>query len=252
MTLSLSGKNALVTGGTRGIGRAIVQGLADAGANVVTNFHSDQEAADELARDLKGSDGTHHVLRADIASAEAVGELVEECRQRLGSLDIVVHNAGAISHVPFDKLSADGWSQVVDTNLTAAYQLTQRALPLLGDSASIIYVGSKVATVGVPMRAHYTAAKAGLVGLMRSLSKELGPRGIRVNVVAPGIIDTSDPDRLPPQEYAAMQERLAEYRKRTPLGRLGRAEDVSRAVLFLAGDDAAFITGETLNVDGGM
>ncbi|GII80975.1 short-chain dehydrogenase [Sphaerisporangium rufum] len=252
MSTSLAGKNALVTGGTRGIGRAISLALAAAGANVVTNYRGDVEAAENLAVELKETGGTHHVLKADITRAEAVTELVETCRERLGSLDVVVHNAGLISHVPFGKLTDDAWSQVVDSNLTAAYRVTQQALPLLGEQASVIYVGSKVATVGVPLRAHYTAAKAGLVGLARSLAKELGPKGVRVNIVAPGIIDTSDPDRLPPQEYEAMQGRLADYKKRIPLGRLGRAEDIARAVLFLAGPDAAFITGETLNVDGGM
>ncbi|WP_214410568.1 SDR family NAD(P)-dependent oxidoreductase [Sphaerisporangium fuscum] len=252
MSVTLTGRNALVTGGTRGIGRAIVLALAAAGANVVTNYRADDEAAESLRLQLKETAGTHHVLKADIATPEAVEELIGECRSRLGSLHVVVHNAGQISHVPFERLTDGGWSQVVDSNLTAAYRLTQKALPLLAENASIIYVGSKVATVGVPLRSHYTAAKAGLIGLSRSLAKELGPKGIRVNVVAPGIIDTSDPDRMSPEDYEAMQGRLAEYRKRTPLGRLGRAEDVARAVLFLAGDEAAFITGETVNVDGGM
>ncbi|MFC4587966.1 SDR family NAD(P)-dependent oxidoreductase [Sphaerisporangium corydalis] len=252
MTLTFAGKNALVTGGTRGIGRSIVLALARAGANVVTNYRSQDDAAESLAVELKETAGTHHILKADIGTAAAVTELVGEVKDRLGSLDIVVHNAGVITHVPFERLSDEGWGEVVDSNLTAAYRITQQALPLLGADASIIYIGSKVANVGVPMRAHYTAAKAGLVGLARSLSKELGPKGIRVNVVAPGIIDTSDPDRLSPEDYAAMQGRLADYRKRIPVGRLGRGDDIARAVLFLAGDGASFITGETLNVDGGM
>ncbi|MBO2445583.1 3-oxoacyl-ACP reductase FabG [Actinomadura barringtoniae] len=250
--MTLNGRNALVTGGTRGIGRAIVLALAEAGANVVTCYRQESDAVDLLRKELAVTAGEHHVLKADVGEQAELAEFVRAAAAHLGTVDIVVHNAGAITHVPFDKLSLEGWNRVVDTNLTAAFQLTQEVIPALSESASIIYVGSKVAMVGVPMRAHYTAAKAGMVGLARSLSKELGARGIRVNVVAPGIIDTSDPDRMPPEEYNAMQERLDAYRKRVPLGRLGRSEDIAAAVLFLSGDGAAFINGETLNVDGGM
>jgi 3-oxoacyl-[acyl-carrier protein] reductase len=247
-----TGRNALVTGGTRGIGRAIVLALAEAGANVVTCYRQESDAVDLLRKELAETAGEHHVIKADVGEQAELAEFVRAAAAHLGTVDIVVHNAGAISHVPFEKLSEADWNRVVDTNLTAAFQLTQEVIPALSESASIVYVGSKVAMIGVPMRAHYTAAKAGLVGLMRSLSKELGPRGIRVNVVAPGIIDTSDPDQLPAEEYAAMQERLDVYRKRTPLGRLGRSEDIASTVLFLTGDGASFITGETVNVDGGM
>lgn len=247
-----TGRNALVTGGTRGIGRAIVLALAGAGANVVTCYRQESDAVAGLRKELSETAGDHHVLQADVGNQTELAEFVRTATARMGTIDIVVHNAGAINHVPFEKLSEADWNRVVDTNLTAAFQLTQEVLPALTSDAAIVYVGSKVAMIGVPLRAHYTAAKAGLVGLARSLAKELGPRGIRVNVVAPGIIDTSDPDRLPAAEYAALQERLGAYRKRTPLGRLGNPDDVASAVLFLTGAGAGFITGETVNVDGGM
>ncbi|GLY85125.1 SDR family NAD(P)-dependent oxidoreductase [Actinoallomurus iriomotensis] len=241
--MRLDGKKALVTGGTRGLGRAIVLDLARSGAHVVTCGRREGEAARDLARELKETGGDHHVMAADVAVPDDVTRLVNECRDRFGSLDVVVHNAGVISHVPFGELTPSQWSEVLDVNLGAACFITQAALPLLTPKASVVYVGSRVATVGIPLRSHYTAAKAGLIGLARSLAKELGPRGVRVNVVAPGPIETEA--EVPPE----VRER---YQRIIALGRLGRPEDVARAVTFLAGDDAAFITGETLHVDGGI
>ncbi|GAB2953424.1 SDR family NAD(P)-dependent oxidoreductase [Nonomuraea fastidiosa] len=245
----LRGANALVTGGTRGIGRSVVLHLARAGANVITCYRSDDEAAGRLEGELKETEGTHHVLKADVADPAQVTRLVAECRSRYGSLRTVVHNAGVISHVPFAALDGEEWHRVLDTNLSSAYYLTREVLPLLSEGSSVIYIGSKASLVGIPLRAHYTAAKAGLMGLARSLSKELGGKGIRVNVVAPGIIDTVEPGDA---ADAALDQRLEEYRKRSPLGRLGRPEDVAHVVAFLAGDGAAYITGETVNVDGGL
>lgn len=250
--MTLVGKNALVTGGSRGIGRSVVLALAGAGANVVTCYRQESDAVASLRKELSETDGDHRVVQADIGSQAELAEFTRSAIARMGTIHAVVHNAGAISHVPFDKLSEADWNRVIDTNLTAAFQLTQEVVPALAEEASIVYIGSKVATVGVPMRAHYTAAKAGVAGLARSLAKELGPRGVRVNVVAPGIIDTSDADRLSAEEYEAMQSRLSAYRQRIPLGRLGDPDDVASVVLFLVGDGARFITGETVNVDGGM
>ena len=252
MDLRNDGRHVLVSGGTRGIGRAITLTLARSGATVAACYRTDGEHVQSLARQLKQLGGDHHLCRADVNRAEEVRQLVAECRQRYGSLHVLVHNAGTISHVPFADLPAEEWQAVLDTNLTAAYRLTQTALPLLADGASVVFIGSKVASVGVPLRSHYTAAKAGLVGLARSLSKELGPRRIRVNVVAPGVIDTAEPGRMDPAAYEQLQERLAQYRARTPLGRLGSPEDVAGAVLFLASDLSAYVTGETLHVDGGI
>jgi len=245
VTIQLNGKNVLLTGGTRGIGRAIATMLADAGANLVVCYRQDADAAESLALRLKSVGDNSHVVQADLTSPAEIAGLVEECRTRLGSLDVVVHNAGAISHVPFGELALDEWHRVLDTNLTAAFLLTQHALGLLGSGGSIVYLGSKVATVGVPLRAHYTAAKAGLLGLSRSLAKELGRTGIRVNVVAPGVIDTAEAAKLPP-------EHRTRYESMTALGRLGRPEEVAAAVLFLASDLSSYLTGETLTVDGGI
>jgi 3-oxoacyl-[acyl-carrier protein] reductase len=245
MSQRIDGKNVLVTGGTRGVGRGIARALARAGANVAACYRADAEAAEALARDLKETGGDHHVIRADVTSPGDVAFLMEQCRERLGTLHAVVNNAGTISHVPFGELTPAEWHRVIDTNLTAAAQVIQQALPLLPSGGSIINIGSRVATVGIPLRAHYTAAKAGLIGLTRSLCKELGPRGIRVNVVAPGVIDTAEAGQLPGE----VRDR---YNKLTALGRLGRPEEVGAAVVFLASDESSYITGETLHVDGGI
>ncbi|WP_283133419.1 SDR family NAD(P)-dependent oxidoreductase [Rhizohabitans arisaemae] len=240
MNLKLEGKKALVTGGTRGIGRSIVLALAHSGVNVVTCARGDGEA---LARELKEIGGDHHVVKADMGDPEDVTRLVEECRTRLGSLDLVVHNAGVISHIPFPELPLAEWHRVVNTNLTGAYLLIQGTLPLLGAGSSIVLIGSRVATIGIPLRAHYTAAKAGLIGLTRSAAKELGPKGIRVNVIAPGPVETEA--ETPPE----VRER---YQRMIPLGRLGQADEIAGPVLFLASDLSTFVTGETIHVDGGI
>lgn len=245
MTIEVAQKNALVTGGTRGIGRAIVLALADAGANVVACYREDIEAADALATELKETAGEHHVCQADVSQPDDVDRLAARCRDWLGTIDIVVNSAGTISHVPFADLPLAEWHRVIDTNLTGTALVIQKILPLMPDGGSIINVGSRVATVGIPLRAHYTAAKAGVAGLTRSLCKELGPRGIRVNVVAPGVIATEEAARL-------ALDQQARYRALTALGRLGEPAEVADVVLFLASDLSRYVTGETVSVDGGI
>jgi 3-oxoacyl-[acyl-carrier protein] reductase len=243
MGISLSGKKVLVTGGTRGIGRGITRTLAQAGADVLACYRNDGEHVESLARELKETAGDHHLVRADVSVEAEVRQLVAECRERFGRLDVVVNNAGAISHVPFAQLGADEWHRVLDTSLTASYQVVQGALGLFGERASVVNIGSRVATVGIPLRAHYTAAKAGLIGLTRSLAKELGPRGVRVNVVAPGVIAT---------EVELPAEVVARYENMTAVRRLGTVAEIANVVLFLASDLSGYITGETIHVDGGI
>ncbi|GAA0526041.1 SDR family NAD(P)-dependent oxidoreductase [Paractinoplanes ferrugineus] len=243
MSVVLDGKKVLVTGGSRGIGRAIVLALAGAGADVMTCYRSEGEAVDSLARELKSTAGDHHLVRADVSDQTDLARLIDEARQRYGRLDALVNNAGVISHIPFAELSLDEWRRVLDNNLTAPFEVTQRALPLLPEGASVVTIGSRVATIGIPLRAHYTAAKSGLIGLTRSLAKELGGRGIRVNVVAPGPIETEE--EVSPQVRQRYQQLIA-------LRRLGRPEEVANAVLFLVSDLSTFVSGETINVDGGI
>jgi 3-oxoacyl-[acyl-carrier protein] reductase len=241
----LTGRRVLVTGGSRGIGRVTTLAFARDGADVVTCSRHDDEDAANLARVLKDAGDTHRVVRADVTRPEDVERLMESCRLALGGLDVVVNNAGAHGQAPIDRLDRDEWRRVLDTNLTSAYLVTQAALPLLGPGASVVNIGASVALRGRPATAHYAAAKAGLIGLTRSLCKELGPRGIRVNTVAPGVVETEPGAGLPPEVHAQLTAM-------TPLGRLGTPEDVADVVLFLAGDGARHVSGVTLNVDGGM
>ncbi|MDX3377998.1 SDR family NAD(P)-dependent oxidoreductase [Streptomyces cyaneofuscatus] len=249
MELRLVGKNALVTGGSRGIGRATVLTLAKAGATVVTCYRQEGEAVESLARELKEIGGDHVLVRADVGTAEGVELVLAACRERFETLDILVNNAGVISQVPFAQLPFEEWERVVTTNLTGPFMVISKALPLLREGSSVISIGSRGAMAGIPLRGHYTASKAGLIGLTRSLCKELGGKGIRFNVVAPGVIDTSEPDELSDEQRAAYNER---YLRMMALGRFGRPEEIAGAVLFLASDLSTYVNGETLHVDGGV
>ena len=241
----LTGKRALVTGGTRGIGRAVALGLASAGAHVVVSHQQPSEAADSLRRELKETVGDHLVMIANASDPSAITELLEATRTHLGGLDIVVNNVGTINHVPYESLTFEDWNSVLTTNLTATHLVTQGALALMGDAGSIINVGSGAGVVGVPLRAHYTAAKTGLIGLTRSLSKELGAKGIRVNLVTPGITETDHAAGMPDAVRAA-------YTNRIPLGRLGTAAEVAAVVLFLASEVSSYVNGANFAVDGGI
>jgi 3-oxoacyl-[acyl-carrier protein] reductase len=241
----LSGKRVLVTGGTRGIGRATLLAFARAGANVVSCHHSPGDAADSLAAELKEIDGQHQLVRADVTGREDVEHLIDSCRSTLGGLDVLVNNVGVDGAAPLGRLDEDEWHRVIDHNVTAAYLVTRAALDLFVDGSSVVNIGSAVALRGRPGAAHYSASKAALLGFTRGLCKELGPRGIRVNAVAPGFTETEPGGGLPPQAV----QRIVEM---TPLGRLCQPEDVAGAVLFLAGDTARFISGTTLNIDGGI
>lgn len=249
MNLELNGVKALVTGGTRGVGRGIVRALAKAGADVITCYRQDGEAVASLERELKEIPGDHHAVRADLARVEEIDRLMGEVRTRFGRLDVIVNNAGAISHIPFGDLPVDEWRRVIDTNLTAPALVVQRALPLLGEGSSVISIGSKVAEVGLPLRSHYTATKSALVGLTRSLAKEYGNQGIRFNVLALGVIETEAMDAMPAEQSALMRKR---YSEKTALGRLGTPDEVAGAVLFLASPLSRYVTGATIHVDGGI
>lgn len=249
MDLGLTGKKALVTGGTRGVGRGIVLALARAGADVVTCYRHESEHVASLERELKETPGDHLVVEADLTRPEKVAGLLRRAEEAYGRLDLVVNNAGAISHIPYTELSPDEWQRVLATNLTAAHLVIQHALPLLGAGSSVVSIGSKAVEAGIPLRSHYTATKAALVGLSRSLAKEFGPRGIRFNVVALGVVETENLHALPAADRKLMIER---YSAKTALGRLGLPEEVAGAVLWLASDLSRYVTGSTVSVDGGI
>jgi 3-oxoacyl-[acyl-carrier protein] reductase len=243
--LGLNDKRVLVTGGSRGIGRVTALELARSGARVVVCHRTDTEDSASLARELKELGDGHLVVRADVTDATEVTALVAAIRESLGGLDAVVNNVGVDGHASIEDLGPDEWHRVLDANLTGHYVVTRAALPLLGEGGSVVNVGASVALRGRPGGSHYAAAKAGILGLTRSLAKELGPRGIRVNTVAPGVIATGGEEEIPPP----VRQRIVGM---TALGRLGAPADVAAAVLFLISDLARYITGETVNVDGGM
>lgn len=249
MEFALRGKKLLVTGGTRGIGRGIVLAAARAGADVLTCYRQESEYVESLRRELKETGGDHHIVRADVGEITEVDGLVQEAGKRYGRLDGIVNNAGTITHIPFGELPAEEWSRVIDTNLTASYRVIQQALPLLGSGSSIVNIGSRGAAAGIPLRAHYTAAKSAMIGLTRSLSKELGGKGVRVNVVAPGVIETEAFADMPTERAEGLR---ATYAQKTALARLGTVQELAAPVLFLLSDLSAYVTGETINVDGGI
>lgn len=249
MDLGLDGKKALVTGGTRGVGRGIAVALARYGADVFTCYRQDSEAACLLERELKETGGQHHVLRADLADPDQVASLLAECGSRFGHLDIVVNNAAAISHIPYRDLPLGEWQRLIDTNLTGAHLVIQHALPLLSRGSSVISISTKSIEVGIPLRAHYTATKAALHGLSRTLAKEFGAAGIRFNVLSLGMIHTEAVDQMPADQREQMIKR---YSSMIALGRLGQPDEVADAVLWLASDLSRYVTGAVVPVDGGI
>ncbi|MET7456659.1 SDR family NAD(P)-dependent oxidoreductase [Streptomyces sp. NPDC005574] len=250
MDLELRGKKALVTGGTRGVGRGVVLALARAGVDVVTCYQHPSDYVTSLEEELKETGGNHHVLRADLSQPEEIAELLTKVRELHGDrLDLLVNNAGAISHIPYASLSLEEWQRVLATNLTGAHLVIQHALPLLGEGSSVISIGSRAVDAGIPLRSHYTATKAALVGLNRSLAKEFGGQGIRFNIVALGVIETEHFHELPHDQKKLMTER---YGAKTALGRLGKPDEVAGAVLWLASDLSRYVTGNTIGVDGGI
>ena len=235
---SLDGKTALVTGASRGIGRAIAEELARAGAAVVVGYRSGGDAAQELATSIGG-----RAVHADVSTAVGAKQLVDEA----GDVDVLVNNAGVTRDGVLARMSDDDWQTVLDTNLSSVFY-TCRAVtrPMMKKRAGVIVnVSSIVGVHGNWGQTNYAASKAGIIGFTKSLARELGSRGVRANVIAPGYIKTRLTDAIPEDAQQAM---LAN----TPLGRFGDPEDVGRVVRFLCSDEAAFITGEVLLVDGGL
>jgi 3-oxoacyl-[acyl-carrier protein] reductase len=235
---SLEGKTALVTGASKGIGRAIAAELARAGASVVVGYRSGKDEAEALAAELGG-----RAIQADVSSAEEAARLVAEA----GDLDILVNNAGLTRDGLLARMPDDDWRTVIETNLSSCFYTCRAvARPMMKKrGGSIVNVSSIVGVHGNWGQTNYAASKAGIIGFTKSLARELGSRGVRANVVAPGYVKTQLTDVLPEEATAAMLQN-------TPLGRLGEPEDIAGAVRFLCSDEASFITGEVLLVDGGL
>jgi NAD(P)-dependent dehydrogenase (short-subunit alcohol dehydrogenase family) len=245
MDLELKGKKALVTGGSRGIGRAIVLALARQGVSVAACYQRESDAVASLADELRKLGNDSHTAQADVSDPASVAKLVGGIRDRFGRIDVLVNNAGVVSHKPLADLDLAEWQRVINTNLTSMYLVTKAAVEAMPRGGSVINVTSAVAMVGMVGRTHYTASKAGVIGFTRSLCKELGPRGIRVNALAPGIIETDQAAGLTP-------EQRTRYANLAALARLGQPDDIADVVLFLASDLSRFVSGITINVDGGI
>jgi 3-oxoacyl-[acyl-carrier protein] reductase len=234
----LEGKLALVTGASKGIGKAIAEELARAGADVVVGYRSGREEAEELATQIGG-----RAVQADVSSPEEAKRLVEEA----GDLDVLVNNAGLTRDGLLARMPDDDWRTVIETNLSSVFY-TCRAVtrPMMKKRAgSIVNISSIVGVHGNWGQANYAASKAGIIGFTKSLARELGSRNIRANVIAPGYVKSQLTDVLPEEATKAMVDN-------TPLGRIAEPREIAGAVRFLASDEASFITGDVLLVDGGL
>ena len=235
---SLEGRNALVTGASRGIGRAIAVELARAGASVAFSYRTGADEAQALAQEIDG-----RAFEADVSDPASAAALVEQA----GDLDVLVNNAGVTRDGLLVRMSDEDWRTVLDTNLASCFYTCRAAVRgmMKRRSGSIVNISSIVGVHGNWGQTNYAASKAGIIGFTKSLARELGSRSIRANVVVPGYVKTQLTDVLPEDATTAMLDN-------TPLGRLGDPEDVAGAVRFLCSDDAAFITGGVLLVDGGL
>jgi 3-oxoacyl-[acyl-carrier protein] reductase len=245
--LNLIGKVALVTGGSRGIGRAISLKLAELGADVAVNYQGRADAAQEVVAQIEGMGRKAIAVQADVRHPDAAEAMIKKVVEELGGLHIIVNNAGITRDNLMMRMKESDWDDVIDINLKGAFNVIKAAQrPLMkGRYGRIINITSVSGIGGNAGQANYASAKAGMIGLTKSVAKELGSRGITCNAVAPGYVPTDLTADLP-------AELLEQAVKLTPLGRLGTAQDIANAVAFFADDASGFITGQVLSVDGGM
>lgn len=235
-------RNVLITGGSRGIGSAMVRAFTKNGYRVAFTYKSSDDAAAKLATETGAT-----AIKADSASEEQIISAVSKAALVLGGIDILINNAGISSFSLLQDLSLAEWNECISVNLTSAFLFSREVIPymLKNHKGRIINVSSMWGLVGASCEVHYSAAKAGLIGFTKALAKELGPSGITVNAIAPGVIETDMNSHLSAED-------LADLADETPLARIGNADEVARATLYLAGDGASFITGDVLNVSGGL
>ncbi|NHN28418.1 3-oxoacyl-[acyl-carrier-protein] reductase [Paenibacillus agricola] len=243
----LTGKSALVTGASRGIGRAIALSLAEAGADVAVNYAGSEAAAAEVVGLIEAMGRKAFKIKADVSSSQEVEEMFKQVLGTFGQLDILVNNAGITRDNLIMRMKEDEFDQVIATNLKGVFNCIKAATrPMMKQrSGRIINISSVVGVLGNPGQINYVAAKAGVIGMTKASAKELSSRGITVNAVAPGFIETDMTDKLSEEMVAGLLQQI-------PLSRLGKPEDIAKAVRFLASDDASYMTGQTIHVDGGM
>ena len=245
--MQLTGKTAIVTGGSRGIGRAIALCLAEEGAKVAVIYAGNTAAAEETLQAITEKGGQAISIQCDVANEDAVNAMVKQVKEQFGSVDILVNNAGITRDGLLMRMKTADWQAVLDTNLTGTFFCTKAVTKIMMKqrSGAIVNLTSVVGLTGNAGQANYAAAKSGIIGFTKSVAKELASRGIRANAVAPGCIDT---DMTAVLSDAVKEEMI----KTIPLGRVAQPEEVAKAVLFLVSDCASYITGQVLNVDGGM
>ena len=247
MKLDLTGKSTLVTGGTRGIGRAMVEAFAAAGARVAFTYRSSTETAEALKAELEGKGVEVMSFQSDAADFDGAQETIKSIIDAWGSIDVVVNNAGVTRDGLMIRMSEEDWDAVIGTNLKSVFNFSKAAYrPMMKQrGGKIINISSVVGVMGNPGQTNYAASKAGIIGFSKSLAKELGGRGVTVNVVAPGYVATDMTAELSEKAQEAMLGAV-------PLGRPASPEDVANSVLFLASPAADYITGHVLHVDGGL
>lgn len=245
--VDLTGRTALVTGGSRGLGRAIALRLAASGAGVVLNYRRSLDEANEVAEAIRQLGRPCEVIEADVSQSAEVARLFMCAQEALGSVDIVVNNAGITRDDLLLRMKDEDWDEVVNTDLRSAFLMTRSALRSMVRKrwGRIINISSVVGEIGNAGQANYAAAKAGLIGLTRATAREVASRGITVNAVAPGFVETG-------MTAALAEPQRAEIIKRIPLGRFATPEDIAPVVAFLASDAGAYITGQVLRIDGGL
>jgi NAD(P)-dependent dehydrogenase (short-subunit alcohol dehydrogenase family) len=246
--MSCADKIVLVTGAQQGIGAAMALEFAAAGADVGVNWLDDEGAARHVAEGVRSAGRRAHLVQADVGRIDAVKGMVAAVEQGLGPVDILINNAGVFPRVPFLDMAENDWDFVLDVNLKGAFfcaQAVARAMVAAGRSGSIINLTSGAAYRGSPRGVHYCASKGGVLSMTRQMALELAPHRIRVNAIAPGLTDTSQP------RYGMADEEIAAAGRALPLGRIAEPEEIARAAVFLASDNAGFITGQCLHVNGG-
>lgn len=245
--MMLKGKNAIVTGASRGIGRAIALKFAELGANVVLNYRSDVNSVNEVIKEIESKGVKAVAIQGDVSSFENAKKIIDGAIENLGSVDILVNNAGITKDSLIMRMKEEEFDQVIEVNLKGVFNCVKHAVPVMMKQRSgrIINISSVVGLSGNAGQANYAAAKAGIIGLTKSIAKEIASRGVTVNAIAPGFIATDMTDVLSDKVKETIKDNI-------PLKRLGNPEDIADAAAFLASDMASYITGQVISVDGGM
>lgn len=240
-------KVALVTGGTRGIGKAIAMELAKCGFNIAVNYRTETDEMEELKKEIEENNVKCIFVKADISNFEETEEMVKEVIENFGKIDVLVNNAGVTKDGLIMRMKEDAFKQVIDINLVGTFNVTRNVVPYMVKQRSgrIINIASVVGIVGNAGQSNYSASKAGIIGFTKSLAKELSSRNILVNAIAPGFIETKMTDVLNDNVKENILNQI-------PLGRMGKPSEVANVVKFLSGEDSLYITGQVINIDGGM